>query len=84
MARDGDWLAAGEAESGAPLEDRLALDRAMAGLPEDQRAVVALCLGEGFSHTEAAEILKLPLGTVKSHVSRGREKLLRALGGADE
>ena len=47
--------------------------------PDEQRAVVALCLGEGFSHSEAAEILKLPLGTVKSHVTRGRERLLRAL-----
>jgi len=80
-ARDSDWLAQQEAEieSEAPLEDRIALARAMADLPEEQRAAVALCLGEGFSHTEAAAILKLPLGTVKSHVTRGREKLLRAL-----
>jgi RNA polymerase sigma-70 factor (ECF subfamily) len=46
--------------------------------------VVALCLGEGFSHSEAASILNLPLGTVKSHVTRGREKLLEALGDGDE
>ena len=53
----------------------------MEALPEDQRACVALCLGEGFSHAEAAEALGMPLGTVKSHVLRGRERLLRALGG---
>jgi DNA-directed RNA polymerase specialized sigma24 family protein len=53
----------------------------MAELPDEQRAVVALCLGEGFSHTEASEILKLPLGTVKSYVTRGRERLLARLGG---
>jgi RNA polymerase sigma-70 factor (ECF subfamily) len=55
----------------------------MAELPDDQRAAVALCLGEGFSHTEAAAILALPLGTVKSHVTRGRERLLARLRGDD-
>jgi RNA polymerase sigma factor (sigma-70 family) len=79
-ARDTQWTAEqDEAEASAPLEDRIALAKAMDALPEDQRAAIALCLGEGFSHREAAEILKLPLGTVKSHVTRGRERLLRAL-----
>jgi len=78
--RDTQWSAEqGEGEANAPLEDRIALANAMAALPEDQRAAVALCLGEGFSHSEAAEVLKLPLGTVKSHVTRGRERLLRTL-----
>jgi len=82
MIRDTDWAALQvEATDGAPIEDRIALAKAMSTLPEDQRAAVALCLGEGFSHGEAAEILKLPLGTVKSHVTRGREKLLHALEG---
>lgn len=78
--RDFAWLDEHEqGEAGAPMEDRLALARAMMDLPDDQRAAVALCLGEGFSHPEAAEILNIPLGTVKSHVSRGRERLLKAL-----
>jgi RNA polymerase sigma-70 factor (ECF subfamily) len=80
QVRDTDWFSEqDDAPVGAPLEDRIALARAMAALPEDQRAAVALCLGEGFSHSEAAEILNLPLGTVKSHVTRGRERLLAAL-----
>ena len=74
------WVEAGEDD--APIEDRIALAEAMAELPEPQRAAVSLCLGEGFSHAEAAEALGLPLGTVKSHVARGKEKLLRAMGGA--
>jgi RNA polymerase sigma-70 factor (ECF subfamily) len=84
-ARDTAWRAQqGDAdENAAPLEDRIALADAMAALPEDQRAAVSLCLGEGFSHSEAATILKLPLGTVKSHVARGRERLLRALEAED-
>lgn len=60
-------------------DDRIIVARAMEQLSEPQRATVALCLGEGFSHSEAAEILALPLGTVKSHVMRGREKLLQVL-----
>lgn len=58
----------------------LALRRAMDELPEGQRAALALCLGQDYSHAEAAEILKLPLGTVKSHVMRGRARLRAALG----
>ena len=82
IVRDSDWLGVqDDGEDAAPLEDRIALAEAMAELPDDQRAAVALCLGEGFSHTEAAAILKLPLGTVKSHVTRGRERLLARLGG---
>lgn len=63
----------------AGADDRLALEAAMADLPAEQRACVALCLAADFSHAEAAEALSLPLGTVKSHVSRGRARLLQAL-----
>ena len=71
--------------AGAPHPaDKLALDRAMADLPVEQRAAVALCLAGDFSHAEAAEVLALPLGTVKSHVTRGRARLLQALGLADD
>ncbi len=64
----------------AHAAQRLALRRAMDDLPEDQSAVLALCLGQDFTHAEAAEILRLPLGTVKSHVMRGRARLRTALG----
>ena len=55
--------------------DRLDLERAMARLSAEERAALTLCYALGHSHGEAAEILHLPLGTVKSHVLRGREKL---------
>jgi RNA polymerase sigma-70 factor (ECF subfamily) len=70
--------------SEAAPEDRLALEAAMSELPAEQRACVALCLAADFSHAEAAEALALPLGTVKSHVSRGRARLLEALGVCDD
>lgn len=71
----------GEAVSPADPADRMALQAALADLPADQRACVTLCLGQGWSHGEASETLSLPLGTVKSHVTRGRERLLAVLGG---
>ncbi len=82
--RDRAWLETQDCDRQAPIEDRMALANAMAALPEDQRAALALCLGEGFSHGEAAEILNMPLGTVKSHVTRGRARLIAAFGESDE
>jgi len=85
LKRDGDW-AEGRGESVAEdrSRERVLLHAAMGALPPDQRAAVALCLAADFSHTEAAEALGLPLGTIKSHVARGRAKLLDALGGSDD
>ncbi len=83
-ARDGAWLEASEAPPGISAEDRMAMAQAMAELKPDERACVSLCLADGFSHAEAAMALGLPLGTVKSHVTRGRGRLLAALGGSDD
>lgn len=54
---------------------RLDLDEAMKDLAEAERICVTFCYGAGLSHAEAAEALNLPLGTVKSHVKRGLDKL---------
>jgi RNA polymerase sigma-70 factor (ECF subfamily) len=81
QARDRAWLEVAERAAGVSPEDRMSLAVAMATLPGDQRACVALCLADGWSHAEAAEVLRLPLGTVKSHVARGRARLLAALTG---
>jgi RNA polymerase sigma-70 factor (ECF subfamily) len=56
-------------------EAKLDLEKAMARLAPAESAALTLCYALGHSHGEAAEILNLPLGTVKSHVLRGREKL---------
>jgi RNA polymerase sigma-70 factor (ECF subfamily) len=73
-------LADTQTEPPARAAQRLALRKAMDDLPEDQRAALALCLGQDFTHAEAAEVLGLPLGTVKSHVTRGRARLQAAMG----
>ena len=61
------------------MEDCLAVRAAMQTLPLEQRAALTLCLVNGFSHAEAAKILGAALGTVKSHVLRGRERLREAI-----
>uniref|UniRef100_UPI0025CB8F63 RNA polymerase sigma factor n=1 Tax=Phenylobacterium sp. TaxID=1871053 RepID=UPI0025CB8F63 len=56
-------------------DHRLDLDEALRGLSPAERLCVSMCYGAGLSHGEAADALNLPLGTVKSHVKRGLEKL---------
>ena len=51
------------------------LEGALKALGTAERLCVTMCFGAGLSHSEAAEALNLPLGTVKSHVKRGLEKL---------
>jgi len=64
----------GEVSAG-DADHRIDLDEAMKVLSKAERMCVSLCFGAGLSHSEAAEALNLPLGTVKSHVKRGLEKL---------
>jgi RNA polymerase sigma-70 factor, ECF subfamily len=52
-----------------------ALLRALADLPEDQRAVLLLVSIEDLSYADAAKVLRIPAGTVMSRLSRAREKL---------
>jgi RNA polymerase sigma factor (sigma-70 family) len=55
------------------------LMRALNLLPLNERSAVVLCCQNGLSHDEAARVLDIPLGTVKTNVLRGREKLKRML-----
>ena len=48
-------------------------------LPLHERTAVVLCCQNGLSHDEAARVLDIPLGTVKTNILRGREKLKRTL-----
>lgn len=48
---------------------------ALQTLKEEERAALALCFQDELTHEEAAAVLQMPLGTLKSHVSRGKEKL---------
>jgi RNA polymerase sigma-70 factor, ECF subfamily len=55
--------------------------RAFAALPEEQRAVLLLIGVEDLSYQDAARVLGVPIGTVMSRLSRGRERLRRAMHG---
>ncbi len=48
---------------------------ALAKLPHDQREVLIMVGAEGLSYEEAADVCKIPVGTVKSRVNRARAKL---------
>lgn len=53
---------------------------ALQGLPDDQRQVIELAYFGGFTHTQIAEMLHLPTGTVKGRMRLGLTKLRTALG----
>ncbi len=55
------------------------LDRALAALSPEVRLCIVLSYHEGMAHGEIAEILDLPLGTVKSHIRRGSQQLQQIL-----
>jgi len=57
------------------------LARAMAQLPEGQRVALHLFLHRECSHQEISDIMNVPLGTVKTHIARGREQLRQLLAG---
>ena len=55
------------------------VDRAMNTLPREQREAIALVLVEGLAYREAAEMLRIPMGTLTSRVTRGRHALVQML-----
>jgi RNA polymerase sigma-70 factor (ECF subfamily) len=74
------WVEGGQ---DAALEHRDLL-RAFAALPEQQRSVLLLVAVEDLSYEEAARVLDVPIGTVMSRLSRGRERLRLNLSGDTE
>ena len=64
--------AATDPAAGLSLRD---LDRALARIPQERRQVILLIGLEDISYKEAATILDVPIGTIRSRLSRGRESL---------
>lgn len=67
-----------EPASMSPI-DRLAVNRALAGLSEEHRSVLLLGVVEGLTCQETAEVLHVPIGTVMSRLSRARDALREKL-----
>jgi len=64
--------------------DRHDLERAMGALRTEERAALALAYGQEMTHEEAARILDWPVGTLKTHILRGKERLRRLLSAGVE
>jgi RNA polymerase sigma-70 factor (ECF subfamily) len=85
--REGAAVALNETEpmlSRAPQQGRRLelrdLERAIAQLPEEQRSVILLVGLEGMRYEEVAAVLDVPVGTIRSRLSRGREALRKLTG----
>jgi RNA polymerase sigma-70 factor, ECF subfamily len=82
-----DEVAAGEGVAVRPVgtarleaaEQRTRIGTALGGLSPEQRHCIELAFFEGLTHTQIAERLKAPLGTVKSRILLGMNKLRQAL-----
>ena len=69
-----------DAPTGSHALLRHDLARAMEVLSPAERAAITLAFGGDNTHQEVAAILDCPLGTVKTHIARGKEKLKKRLG----
>ena len=82
-AKEARYVAEDEAVLDIAIHDvvghRMDLDEALQTLSDVERLCVSLCHGAGFTHPEIANALNLPLGTVKSHVKRGLDRLRQRL-----
>jgi RNA polymerase sigma-70 factor (ECF subfamily) len=76
---DGDGPFAGAASTGGDHARGTALhvdmERALAALSPAERAAIVQCYHNDLSHEEAAYVLGCPVGTVKTHILRGKQKL---------
>lgn len=82
-------LAEGDDDAAEPAEGtpdhargatlRIDMERALGVLSEAERAAIVQCYHNDLSHEEAAFVLGCPVGTVKTHVLRAKQKLKRAL-----
>jgi RNA polymerase sigma-70 factor (ECF subfamily) len=72
----------------APSQDKRLelrdLERTLAKLPDEQRSALLLVGMEGMRYEEVAAILDVPVGTIRSRLSRGREALRQLMGIATE
>ena len=67
-------------DAAGELDTRLLVEDALAELPAHQRVAIVLVDVQGFGMHEVAQILDLPVGTVKSRCARGRTRLAALLG----
>ncbi|MDE3074453.1 MAG: sigma-70 family RNA polymerase sigma factor [Chloroflexota bacterium] len=59
--------------------ERQSIDRALSALPQDQRKTIELAYFGGYSQSQIADLLRVPLGTVKGRLRLGMDKLRAAM-----
>lgn len=79
LAGDDEALAAVGTQRPPDVLDRIDLERAIASLPPNARTVFVLHDVEGFRHEEIAERMQLASGTVRAHLHRARQLMMRML-----
>jgi RNA polymerase sigma-70 factor (ECF subfamily) len=77
-------LAPGPFDSSAAADRAGVVQRAVSALPPDQRRAIEAAFFRGLTHTEVAEALQQPLGTVKTRIRTGLATLRRALAPVEE
>jgi len=73
----------GPEQQAIALDEAQRLRAAIDALPEKYRAVITLYHLQGRQYEEIAQVLDLPMGTVKTHLFRAKEQLRRLLSGAE-
>ncbi len=73
-----------QSDHGSHVAASIDLEKGLAYLRGPEKEALLLCDAYGFSHAEAAKMMNAPLGTVKSHVLRGRKRLRAVVGSEDK
>jgi len=81
---DEEWPDANMARTSAQTGNRIDLEKALFALKTPERLAIDLCFSNGYSHAEIAQIMDMPLGTVKSHILRGKAKLKEILAAGEQ
>src|SRR6185312_9102869 len=79
-ADDASSTGAASGDHSAMTTMKIDLERALARLSDAERAAIVQCYHNDLSHEEAAYVLGWPVGTVKTHILRGKQKLKALLG----
>ncbi|MCR9204014.1 MAG: sigma-70 family RNA polymerase sigma factor [Halobacteriovoraceae bacterium] len=82
--RDFSWEEVPETGVSQETDSKLDLESAIKELRPIERAVMTLSYSQDLAHQDVANILEIPLGSVKTHLLRGKEKLKIALSGYEE
>ena len=83
QALDAQALAALAGTDGVACDVAIDIDRCLQRLPAEQRAVLLLVTLEDMAYADVARVLGIPMGTVMSRLSRGRERLRALLAGVE-